>query len=120
MPVSPMPSCNLWMTESTACPPDAQAFSTASMGLPSSPGVLAIKPASRPCLLGGTGGSENRFVSNGGIVLFCFSWPQKLGSFRLFGFRDKLGMMGDELFFGQAIINLRPQDMAWMGRRVRD
>ena len=49
MPVSPIPNCNFCITDSTACPPDAQAFSTASIGLPSSPGVIAINPASSPC-----------------------------------------------------------------------
>ena len=34
---------------STAWPPEAQAFSTASMGLPSMPGIIAISPASSPC-----------------------------------------------------------------------
>ena len=51
MPVSPMPSCSFWITERTACPPEAQAFSTLSMGLPAMPGVSAIRPAIKPCSL---------------------------------------------------------------------
>ena len=38
-------------TERIASPPDAQAFSTASMGLAAMPGTIATRPARRPCSL---------------------------------------------------------------------
>ena len=49
MPTSPSPSCSFCATDTTACPPDAQAFSTASMGLLPSPGTMAMSPARSPC-----------------------------------------------------------------------
>ena len=51
MPVSPSPHCSFWMTERTAWPPEAQAFSTDSMGFASRPGTWATRPARRPCSL---------------------------------------------------------------------
>ena len=48
MPTSPSPRASFWTTESTAWPPEAQAFSTASIGLASSPGTEATSPARRP------------------------------------------------------------------------
>ncbi len=51
MPTSPWPSSSLCATDSTAWPPEAQAFSTDSIGLPPSPGTIAISPASSPCSL---------------------------------------------------------------------
>ena len=38
------------MTDSTACPPEAQAFSTDSIGLAAMPGTVATRPESSPCL----------------------------------------------------------------------
>src|SRR5271157_5333191 len=51
MPTLPSPSSNFRMTESTAVPPEAQAFSTDSIDLPPRPGTDATRPASRPCSL---------------------------------------------------------------------
>jgi hypothetical protein len=39
------------ITDRIACPPEAQAFSTASIGFAASPGTEATRPASSPCLL---------------------------------------------------------------------
>ena len=39
------------MTDTMAWPPDAHAFSTASIGLPPRPGTIATSPDSRPCWL---------------------------------------------------------------------
>ena len=50
-PTSPSPSISLLATARIACPPVAQAFSTLSIGLASSPGVMARRPERSPCSL---------------------------------------------------------------------
>ena len=47
--MSPSPRRSFCATERIASPPDAQAFSTASIGLAAIPGTIATRPASSPC-----------------------------------------------------------------------
>ena len=62
----------MWITERIACPPEAQAFSTASIGLAASPGTIAISPESSPCLLRETlqtAPTEPTSIAEGSILI---------------------------------------------------